>query len=490
MADRADPSIGRHAKQPENHLNHGDLNAAGLVGRSITAQCDPNVDLRATVTVRCSVVEDGVDVGIFAAGSDLVVDRTVVQRIASDASTPGSNAIGVQPSTLGALADPPASTLTITHSRLSLSEGTGLYVSGSVLEGEGIVIRDVQPDGNGEMGRGLYLRADQATGKGTQATLRGAVMERNHDVGVYAIGSVATLEGIVVRDTLADAVSWGGRGVSIQNKVELNLPADVTLVGSVVEDNGDHGLLAYGSALPLQNTAVRRTAPGSTGWDGRAVGVQLDIFAGAPGSLVLDHSQIQDNHGIGLFVAGSSLTMTRSAVVGTQPAPNGGLGRGLSIQSFTSSDGPSGAALTDSVLADNHEFGAFIGDSEVSMDGCRISGTRSVDPGSGQPLYGDGIALVEEGAPTVLSVADTAIVDNDRAAFLFFGGTLTLAGTLASCNAIDLVDGSSTGAASTLDNQGNNQCGCPAGAKECKWQSANVQLPGPVDEADADGNDD
>ncbi|MBW2455876.1 MAG: right-handed parallel beta-helix repeat-containing protein [Deltaproteobacteria bacterium] len=465
-------------------------NSGGVFGRGVTAQYHPSAALRAAVTVRRSVVEDSLGVGIFAASSDLVVENTVVHRIAPDASDQGSTVISAQPSSLGAPADPSGSTLVITHSRLSEAEGTGLYVSGSELDGEGILIRDVQPDDNAEMGRGLYLRADEGTGEATQASLRGAVMERNHDVGVYAIGSVATLEGVVVRDTLADAVSWGGRGVSIQNKVELSLPADITLIGSVVEDNGDHGLLAYGSALTLSGTVVRGTAPGSTGWDGRGVGVQLDVISGTAGALVLDHSLLEDNHGIGLFVSGSSLTMTRSAVLATQPAPAGGLGRGLSIQSFSNAQGPSVATLSDSIVADNHEFGAFIGGSDVTVERCRFSGTRSVDPGGGQLLYGDGIALLEEGQPTVVSVQDTSLVDNGRAAILFFGGALTLGGTTASCNAIDLVDGSSTGAAGSLDNQGNNQCGCPAGAEVCKWQSASVQTPTPLGEADADGSDD
>jgi hypothetical protein len=54
-------------------------NAAGKLGRAIAGEDDPASGARATIQVTRSVVENNTEVGIFAGGSDLTVEATVVR---------------------------------------------------------------------------------------------------------------------------------------------------------------------------------------------------------------------------------------------------------------------------------------------------------------------------------------------------------------------------------------------------------------------------
>jgi Right handed beta helix region len=452
-------------------------NPAGVFGRGVNAQYRPDFDLRSEVTLRQSVVEDAFSVGAFAANSDLTIEDSVIQRVAPDIADPGANLVGVQPSSLAS--DTIGSNLTLRRSRLNDAEGAGVFASGSQVDIESVVVRDVIPDLQGKYGRGVYLRADEGTGQRSEATLRGSIIERSHDVGLITFGSRATVEGTVVKETSADVLSLGGRGVSLQYKGPLDLPSEVTMRGSLVEANSDHGVLVFGSSLAMASSLIRDTAPNSLGGDGRGIGVQPHPGSATQGSLLLTDSAVESSHGIGLFVSGSLLDMSRSVVSGTLPTVAGGGGRGMSLQSAAGV--VTAANVVDSIVMDNHEFGVFAAGAVGSVTRAEIHGTRAVDV-AGQLVYGDAVAVL---AGSQLGIVDSRLHDNARAGVLFFGGDLTLGSNEIGCNAIDLIDGSDDGAANALVNLGDNACGCPVDPAGCKWQSSAVAVPSPLGQADA-----
>jgi hypothetical protein len=220
------------------------------------------------------------------------------------------------------------------------------------------------------------------------------------------------------------------------------------------------------------------------GLGGRGLGVQPDPDLGVSGEATVFDSLFERNAGAGVYVLGSVLDMQRSAVAGTLSAELTGEGRGVSIQYDDVTGFASQANLSKVQVNGSREFGMFVQGSTVTLSDSTISATRSVDG-----LYGDGLALPSAGVSNQVIVSGSRIGDNERGGILLFDGSnLSLGSSELSCNAIDLVDGSSS-AATQFDNQGGNACGCPAEPSSCKWVGTNVAAPLPLapDDGSPDG---
>ena len=73
------------------------------------------------------------------------------------------------------------------------------------------------------------------------------------------------------------------------------------------------------------------------------------------------------------------------------------------------------------------------------------------------------------------------MADSARAAAAAFGAHLALGDSLLSCQAFDLDGEPSFGSDYSLENLGNNRCGCPAVDGDCVVVSAGLAPPSPVD---------
>ncbi len=456
-------------------------NPNGLAGRAVTANRSLDGSLRASVMVRRSTLDGNHEASVFAAGSDLVIEDTVVRDTQVSVSSPDPRAVGVvvQPTALSG--SDVGSTLVLRRSVVEAVPGTGVMASGSDMTIEGVVIRDIDPDALGFGGRGLYCRADHYTGDPCQATVSGSVIEGTHEIGFFVAGSEATVTTTLVGGILADA-NGRARGVSIGRSDDGTLGSDVTFDACVIEDTTNHGLYLQGSSATVQNTAIRRIEAGAAGAVGRCLGAQGDPPTSIQAALIMSNSSCVDAREVGLFLTGSTFELDRVLVSGVQASPQFDRGRALEIQS--SGGLLAEGVVTDARFRDNVEFGVAVFGAKVTLDRCVVERTTA----NGAGLFGDGIAVWTNETVADVTVSDSVVRDNARGGLAGFGGLLAVAGTTFSCNGIDLVDGSGEAAVSFEDG-GNNACGCPATQESCKQQSSTLEPPSPVDDATEDGDD-
>jgi hypothetical protein len=91
-------------------------------------------------------------------------------------------------------------------------------------------------------------------------------VEQARSLGVHLSGSLALVEESVVRATRPDVDQTAGRGINVQpacpvGQCDPEARANVTVRRSVVEDNHDLGIYIAGSDAQIEATVVRRTMP-------------------------------------------------------------------------------------------------------------------------------------------------------------------------------------------------------------------------------------
>lgn len=445
----------------------------GVGGRSLNVVPRPDSMLRSTVTVRGSRFDRGRGTGLFASGADVTVENTVIDDVEPDAESPDSRVVNVQ-STSFDLSDR-STYLTMRHCVLSKAQGIGLYASGGRHDLTGIVIRDIAPDLSNEGGRGLYLRDDQLTGSPIQVQSRGSVVNRATEVGVFMAGGEATFEGLVVRDTQASS-EGRGRGVSLGTTTAKPV---VTLRASRIERNLGHGIFSFGARLTLEGTVVRDTLPADSGGFGRGLGALSE--QGVPVNVV--GSLFSGNREVGLYAQGVALQMTGSAIEGTRALDDGTRGRGLSLHPGPT-EAPTTAAITESVIRDNDEMGIYVLDTATTVHRSIITTTRSV-AADGPALFGD--AIVVDGT-SELTVTESLLARNQRAAILYLGGQVALGDTALACHALPLVDGSAAEQPLTFEDLGGVRCGCDDTPTPCRWATTQPTVPVPLEPGDANGD--
>src|SRR6185436_16478086 len=106
-------------------------------------------------------------------------------------------------------------TVSLTGSVVRRNLDLAVSVAGSDVTVEACTVRDTQPRvANGKFGRGIGIQ--DHIGRGV-LSVRDTLVERSHDVGLFVGGSDATIEGVLVRDTAAQASDMtGGRGMNFQ----------------------------------------------------------------------------------------------------------------------------------------------------------------------------------------------------------------------------------------------------------------------------------
>jgi len=164
-------------------------------------------------------------------------------------------------------------------------------------------------------GRGIDVEQNQGE---ASLTVRGSLVERNHDVGLFIAGSDVRLEASVVRDTLP--VMLDGTGITVHVPCTGAPPlttcnaaerASATITGSLIEQNHDIGLLVSESDASVEASVIRATSPRVLdGLFGDGMVVVGDVAAG---SATVIQSRIEDSTraGVASFGASVSLESTR-----------------------------------------------------------------------------------------------------------------------------------------------------------------------------------
>jgi hypothetical protein len=361
---------------------------------------------------------------------------------------------------------PPSCTLRA--SLLERNHDLGVYVQGAEAIVEASVVRDTLPQMRGVAGRGINIQPSTISGDPSLAIVRGSLVERNHDVGVFVGASEASVEASVVRDTLPNEQELSGRGISIELASSL-----VTVRASLMERNQVNGVSATGSEVTIEASVVRDTLPDLQGMFGRGISIQRNSASGAASIANVLASLVERNHTTGVYISGSEATVEGCVVRDTLPNAQGSVGRGINIQQNVQDDYASFAIVRASLVERNKEVGVFIGGADVSVDGCRIDSTAASDVG----LFGDGLIAAFEGTPTSLSLDASFIDDSVRAGVSSFGATVSIGTSAIRCAAIALDGEAFNGESHDFDDRGGNACGCPDADAICKLVSTGLLPP-------------
>lgn len=271
--------------------------------------------------------------------------------------------------------------LTLRSALIEQSHELGVHVSGSQLMLDGVVVRGTLPlASNPQSGRGVSVQLDPNASVATTAVVTRSLIEDNREHGVFVAGSEATLEGVVIRRTLPSPGSQlFGRGIGIQASQATGAPASVTVTSSLVEDNHDVGVLVAGSQATLEGVVVRGTLPdASSRRSGRGVGIQQSLITALPASALVARSLIEDNHDLGVFVAGSDLTLEGVVIRRTLPrASDQASGRGVAVQPEWTTGAPATAVVRGSLVEDNHDIGVVVFNADAAFEGIVVRRTAA-----------------------------------------------------------------------------------------------------------------
>ena len=221
-----------------------------------------------SVTVTGSLVEQSHDIGLRVAGSDALVEGTVVRgtlpRASDQTMGRGINIeISCFESPTGVQCDPTArANATVRGSLVEQNHDVGLIVTGSDALVEGTVVRATLPRASDQaFGRGIAIQLLCTVDDGcdatapANATVRGSLVEQNHDIGLFVSSSDALVEGTVVRTTLPQASDgFFGDGIAV---FSLEAPASATITGTLIADSARAGLSNFGAIVSLGSTRIQ-----------------------------------------------------------------------------------------------------------------------------------------------------------------------------------------------------------------------------------------
>jgi Right handed beta helix region len=323
-------------------------------GRGVVAQASSSTGEPATLTIRDSVIEKNVDLGVF--GFDATVDITgsVIRQTSSIPSGAFGRGVSMQAGATG-------STLTMTQSVIADNRDNGLFlgsssatlsqttivgtlpaadpsegagsaistqlndtglrphlelresvVSGSdlatlLLRGTDAIVESSVITSLGR-GRGLSTQVDMDSGEIGALELRWSVIEQTREVGLFIAGTDAIVEGTRVSDvaTLDDVV---GRGITVQVELDTEQTSTGLLRNVAVDNCFEFGIAVAGATADMEDVTVTNTLASSFGFgDGIAFAAEVHP---ASGSVTRAHIESSDRAGLSSFGATVAIADSR-----------------------------------------------------------------------------------------------------------------------------------------------------------------------------------
>lgn len=324
----------------------------------------------AEAAVSWSLIESVASAGVLIFGAEVTIDMLVVRNTLAEPS--GKNGAGI-----GIVRSLKRADVLIRRSLIDQSRATGVFVSGSDLTIEATVVRGTLPNGISLDGAGIGVVDDTSAGARANVTVRGCVVEANHDMGVAVVGSDATIEASVVRNTLPDGVKELGQGITAQDHVQTGQRANVTVRASLVQGNQGEGVSVVGSDVAIEASVVRANLATN------AAAVSVLDHEGVRSSARVTGTVVEESRTAGVLVVGSDMTMVASVVRGTQPDEQGVHGQGIDIEDSPTTRAPSKVTLSSIIVEDNRVTGILVIGSELTLEGAVVRNNGPDDKGHG-----------------------------------------------------------------------------------------------------------
>jgi hypothetical protein len=174
---------------------------------------------------------------------------------------------------------------------------------GGALTMEGTVVRDTMPDTQGALGRGVDvqpLEAERAT-----LAVRGCVLERSTELGMFVDASDVTIESSIVRGTLPTPTGAHGAGLHFQTG------ATATIRTSLVDQNVEFGVQVIDSDVTIESSEIRNSTARADHVFGDGVAVTA---ADRDASARLVATRIEDSARAAVTSFGAEITLQGNAL--------------------------------------------------------------------------------------------------------------------------------------------------------------------------------
>ncbi|WP_437323216.1 right-handed parallel beta-helix repeat-containing protein [Sorangium sp. So ce381] len=387
----------------------------GRFGRGLSIEYDPDTRERASVTVRASVLSQNHELGMLVTASDATVESTVVQGSRPQSDGTRGAGIEIEHDGMGSRA-----TLALRSSLLESNHGVGLGILGSDATVEAVVVRDTQPGMDGTGGRGIEVSGDK--NEHGMLALHASLLEHNHDAGVLITGASADIEATVVRGT-QPVKQTGGAGIMVQGDPDTDGRPQLSLRASLLEENHYTGVHVLGSDATIDATIVRDTQQLAGGSEVAGIVIQQFPTTQERAKATLRSVLISRNDGAGVLVAGSDATIEGTVMRDTQPLPDGTGGYGVAIQN---QHGSSEVTLRTSLLEQNRHAGVMVAGSLATLESTVVRGTqpnREEKDGFGVTAQGD----PEDGRSEV--TLRTSLLEQNHTGMQVLGSDATIEAT-------------------------------------------------------------
>ncbi len=452
-------------------LDKGD---AFFLGPGIEMTPDEKGAERSVVTITGSVVADNHEAGVVVNGSDCTIESTEIRGTLAQPKD-GLLGRGIQVQVGPSLG---RANLTVRASVVADNKDVGVFVGGSdALLEEVVVEGTAPPEGDLAFGTGVNAELDIDSLERAKVTVRGSVIAESHSAGLLVRGATAVVEDTLIQGTLATAETemWG-RGVLAADEETTGQRADLTLLGSRVENSLGMGVGVYGSDALIEATEIRGTGPNPA--DGSAGnGLQVWNRTATQNRAVakVHRSWIADNRTTGVLNGGGDVELLGVLVEGTLPELSTGFfGRGVSAQRDPDLGLRASLVVRDCRVTGNRDVGIFVAGSDADVSHTLVEATT---PREKDGLFGDGVVALAYGEPAAMAVKESLITGSGRAGLASFGSALSLASTRIACAAFELEADDYGGEEPALKDLGDNLCGCPEAESECHAASSGLSPP-------------
>jgi len=318
-----------------------------------------------SATLTDSLIEASTGRGALALGTSLHITRSVVRGCSDDGVAPS----GIH-ATVSNYSGMPA-TVTVDHAVIRDNHGVGIFAVGSTVALDASVVAANRAVEEGR-GYGLSLQDDLDTGLRAEASVTRSVLSGNTLAGINALASDLHVEATTITDTLRwiDPASGtpldDGRGLNLQDG-QMGGPSTVEVVASTITRTQGLGSFAAGSELHLQDSRIGETIPGELE-SGRGINLQPATFGSGGSVATLSHCLVSASEQFGIFVGESELTLDQSAVRDVVPAGELAFGDAVTAIGATGS-----VAIVDSRLAHSARAGLSLFGASASMSGSVLS---------------------------------------------------------------------------------------------------------------------
>jgi hypothetical protein len=425
-------------------------------------------DPGATFSLTRSLLERNLDSQLSAFGAEgLVEDCVVRDGLANRVQPDIANGIGAS----SAIGGRPR--LDVRSTTLERNGAAAIAVQGGDATIRGSLLRDtLAAPASKDRGYGIQVSSDPAPAAPATVIVSDTLVERARSTGLIVSGGTLAMSSCVVRDTLPQETDGSrGYGVAAQRDPTTGVPGNLSIERSLVERDQLVAVVVIGSSATADATVVRDT----TGLGGH--GFDVVNLGGDRGSLALTQCVLTRNEVIGLLARSSDLVVDRTEISEMQTSSASGATQatqafnGYSIETFTDATQPASVEPTLTVsrtlLAGSASAGVMLSGGTATLTQTWIRGVTARADGS----FGDGVSVIGDGR---LTASNVRIEQAARAGLSMFGtAQVSLSSTTLACDAIPL-DGEGQ---STFTAAGPLACSCDGSTSQCQVLSSGLQPP-------------